>query len=110
MDYFAHRIHKATLLNGVVRLEFAVLKPDESGNYNPDVVRNDEVTFSVNLPMPGFARSMATMRELMKDLQQKGLLKGGESAEGAGPAQPQQGRNASMRDLTRDDDASKPIV
>ena len=85
MDYFAHRIHRADLVNGVIMLHFSVVKPDKDGNYNPD--GGDETSFTVNMPLQGFMRSMGTMRELIKDLQERGILKnneGGEAKEGEG--------------------------
>ncbi|MEP2785108.1 MAG: hypothetical protein ABJO67_17620 [Pseudoruegeria sp.] len=130
MDYFAHRIHKAEMANGVVRLELAVMQPDAQGNYDPErPVKPEEVTFSVNIPLGGFVRSMGTMRELMQDLQQKGVLKGPEGEQNQGGGQqgrggpqgrpqggpggpqggPQRGR-AGMRDITKDDGSDEQLV
>lgn len=84
MDYFAHRIHKANLVNGVVTLHLSVVKPDEEGNYNPDAApRPDECVFTVNIPLQGFVRSMGVMRELMKELHEQGILKSAPEGEGA---------------------------
>jgi len=83
MDYFAHRISRADLVNGVVILHFTVIKPDKDGNYNPeDQPKPEDRTFTVNLPLQGFMRSMTTMRELVKELQERGVLKTGGDGEG----------------------------
>ncbi|SDJ97102.1 hypothetical protein [Aliiruegeria lutimaris] len=76
MDLFAHRIHNAEYVNGVVRLECSILRPDEKGEYHPDSVKPEDTTFSVNLPLQGFMRSIGVMRELVNKLQEDGTIKG----------------------------------
>ncbi|NDR57030.1 hypothetical protein [Aliiruegeria sabulilitoris] len=76
MDLFAHRIHNAEYVNGVVRLECSIIRPDEKGEYHPDSVKAEDTTFTVNLPLQGFMRSIGVMRELFKKLQEDGTIKG----------------------------------
>jgi hypothetical protein len=87
MNYFAHRIHKADLVNGVVTLHLSMVRPDAEGRYNPETQpQPEDLAFTVNLPLQGFVRSMGVMRDLVKELHEKGILKsspeGGEAKEG----------------------------
>lgn len=112
MDLFAHRIHKAEFFNGIVRLECSVIRPDETGNFDPNAaVPPEEVSFTVNMPLQGFMRSLSEMRELAADLQKKGVLRGPEQGRAGGaPGQGGDPRANRMRDqkrlqdLTQDDD------
>ena len=119
MDLFAHRIHRSTYVNGIVRLEFSVLQPDKNGNYDPEAdVKPGDESFSVNIPIGGFMRSMGNMRDMMKELSDNGMLPGAEG-EGAkqGPGGQRKGMSAKtakpgkkMRDITKDDDSGEQLV
>lgn len=110
MDHYAHRMHKAQLVNGVVRMEFSILKPDEKGQFDPEApVKPDDVTFSANMPLSGFMRSLGVMREFVQQLQKDGML--GEEGEKARGPQANRGRQQSkMRDITKDDDSDEQLV
>ena len=117
LNYFAHRIHKSRVVNGVVCLEFCVLQPDSSGKYDPEAdVKPEEVTFTVNIPMGGFARSMGVMREMMEVLQKQGVLNGGEGEKGKGGPPDGKGSagasntNKKMRDLTLEEEPNEKLV
>ena len=119
MDYFAHKIHKSKLINGVVCLEFCVLQPDASGQFDPEAeVKPEEGTFTVNIPLGGFVRSMGVMRELMLELKKEGLLQGpaGQAPEGgrSGGTNDQDTANrktkTKMRDLTVDEDSDEKLL
>lgn len=109
MDLFAHRIHNAEYVNGVVRLECSVVRPDEKGEYHPnEPAKPGDTTFTVNLPVQGFMRSLGAMRELAKKLQDDGVIKGregggrpgGPPGEGRGPGQ---GGGRQLEDLSEQD-------
>lgn len=103
MDLFAHRIHKSELVNGVVRLEFSILKANSKGEYDPEAsVSADEVTFTANMPLSGFMRSMAVLREMTQELQKKGVLKGQENDQA-------RGGKPRMLDITKDDSDDKIV-
>ena len=114
MDLFAHRIHSAEYVNGCVRLECSIVRPDEKGEYHPNKpVEPGDTTFSVNLPLQGFMRSMGAMRELMQKLQEDGTIK----QQGEGRGRPQEGpkkmHRPDLSDLSeenRSDDGGSPIV
>lgn len=113
MDLFAHRIHRSTLVNGVVRLEFSVLMPDSNGNFDPEAdVKPGEESFSVNIPLGGFMRSMSNMRDMMRDLSERGLLPGadGDKKKGPGPKKGKSAKNNKMRDITKEDDSGDQLV
>lgn len=76
LDLFANRIHEAHFVNGIIRLEFCVAARDAKGEFSPDApVRPEDVRFTVNIPLTGFARSLAVLRQLAQTLQDKGLLR-----------------------------------
>jgi hypothetical protein len=103
LDLFAHRIHKASYVNGIVRLECSILHPDASGQYHPDApVPPQDVTFTVNMPLQGFLRSVASMRDLVNKLQEDGILNKSGGAEGQEPQQAKRGQRA-LRDLSEDE-------
>lgn len=115
MDYFAHRIHRSTYVNGIVRLEFSVLRPDKNGNYDPEAeVAPGEEAFSVNIPIGGFMRSMSNMRDMVKELSDKGMLPGSENegqGQGGRPRQGMSGKQGKkMRDITKEDDSGEQLV
>lgn len=108
MDLFAHRIHKADYVNGCVRLECSIVRPDEDGKYYPDApVKPEDTTFSVNLPLQGFMRSVGVMRELVGKLQEDGTLKGREKDGERRRPGTSQLKDLSEEDRSSDDD---PIV
>lgn len=104
MDIFAHRIHKATFLNGVVRLECSTLTADTGGKFDPDApVPQDQVTYALHLPIQGFLRSLKEMRDLAEKLRDDGVLK---SKDGQQGDQGRQGGQRALRDLSEDDRGS----
>ncbi len=108
MDLFAHRIHKADYVNGCVRLECSIVRPDDDGKYHPDApVKPEDTTFSVNLPLQGFMRSMGVMRELVGKLQEDGTLKGRDKDGDRRRPEASQLKDLSEEDRSSDDD---PIV
>lgn len=112
MDLFAHRIHRSTLINGVVRLEFSTLRPDKNGNFDPDseVAPGDE-SFSVNIPLGGFMRSMGNMRDMMRELSEAGMLPGADGEKGGkGPKGGKGAKQKKMRDITSEDDSGEQLV
>ena len=111
MDIFAHRIHKATFLNGVVRLECSTLSSNAEGKYDPDApVPPEQVTYALHLPLQGFLRSLKEMRELANQLREDGVLKGKDGQQGEGGQQPARGGQRALRDLSEDDRGSDQIV
>lgn len=115
MDLFAHRIHRATLIGGNVRLECSVLRPDANGKIDAEAVpAPGEESFSLTLPARGFMRSMATLREVMQEMQQSGMMqqRGGEEGDRAGRPAPgdkgtkglARGKNREMLDITKSGD------
>lgn len=124
MDLFAHRIHKAQLINGIVRLDFSVLKADSSGNFDPQApVSDEDTTFTVNIPIGGFVRSMGVMRDMMQALHKDGVIEKMEREGAGGPGGRQGGpgpggasgespaeRRKKMRDITKDDDSGEQLV
>jgi hypothetical protein len=99
LDLFANRLFRAHASGGVVRLEFGVAVDDKGelageGTATP----GDEVTFTVNMPLAGFGRSLAVLRQLAQDLQ---LRAGPRRTEGGGP---RGGGGRRLPDLTRDDE------
>ncbi len=107
MDLFAHRIHNAEFVNGCVRLECSIVRPDKDGQYHPDEpVKPEDTTFTVNLPLQGFMRSVGVIREMVGRLQEDGTLKG---REGDGDQRRQKG--AQLKDLSEEDQSpDDPIV
>jgi hypothetical protein len=92
MDLFAHRIHKATFMNGVVRLECSMVTLDADGKIDPDApVRPEQVTYALHVPLQGFMRSLKEMMDLANKLREDGVLKG----EGGG----RPGGQAGQRDI-----------
>ncbi|MEL7273730.1 MAG: hypothetical protein AAGK33_09855 [Pseudomonadota bacterium] len=117
MDLFAHRIHRCTYVNGIMRLDFSTLSPDKDGKVDPEQeVPVGEESFTVNIPLGGFMRSMGTMRETMQMLAEQGVLKGGPGGEGGpgggdggGRIDPMKKRKQ-FKDLTQSDDDDDQVV
>lgn len=110
MDLFAHRIHRATCINGIVKLEFSMIKPDKNGKFDPEQeVEPGEESFSVNVPLPGFMRSMGNMREMMRELAEAGQLPGMEG-QGEEAGSRAGAKRKKMRDITKDDDSGEQLV
>ena len=117
LNYFAHRIHKSRIVNGVVCLEFCVLQPDSSGKFDPEAgVKPEEVTFTVNIPLGGFTRSMGVMRAMMVELQEQGILNDGEGGKRKGGPTDGKGRadasntKKKRRDLTMEEEPNEKLV
>lgn len=104
MDLFAHRIHNADYVNGCVRLDCSVVRPDEKGEYHPnEPAKPEDTTFTVNLPLHGFLRSIGVMRELLKELQDDGTIKNREGDGGRpGAAEGQRGGRPQLKDLSEE--------
>lgn len=112
MDHFAHRIHRCTYVNGIMRLDFSTLTPGPDGKVDPEQeVPVGEESFTVNIPIGGFIRSMGTMRETMQMLAEQGILKGaqgGEQGDGGGRVDPMKQRQQ-FKDLTQADDDDQVV-
>ena len=106
LDLFAHRINRVNFGAGVVRIEFCVLPPNDKGEITPDTAVSDQdVNFTVTLPLGGFNRSMGDLRKFMQELQSKGLLKKPEDR-GSDPRR----RQGQLPDITGGSDNDEPVV
>lgn len=112
MELFANRIHRAAIVGNMIRLEFSVVRPDADGQFDAESdPAPGEEAFAVSIPVRGFLRSMGTMRDIVKDLNERGMLQqgaeaGGKGADGkdTGTKGLAAGRNREMPDLTKPDD------
>lgn len=76
MDFFATRIHRVRFHNGVVRIEFCTLEPDESGSISPQTpVKPEHIKFSVAIPVASLPRSIMELRNMHQELIEKGVLR-----------------------------------
>ena len=105
IDLFADRVHDVQFLNGIVRIEFCVAGRNESGEFTPDApIKPEDVHFTVNLPLPGFRRSIGVLRKFAEELREKGGMRKRE--EGGSPEGLRARKQASLVDITADEDAS----
>jgi hypothetical protein len=112
LDLFAHRIHNVEFLNGIVRLEFSLLRKREDGTIDPDApVPREDVSFTVSMPVQGFMRSLGQMRGLAMELQKQGVLKQGPGGgEGGGGREARMRGQKELRDLSELDDGDDQLV
>ncbi len=108
LDLFAHRIHNVEFLNGIVRLEFSLLRKREDGSIDPEApVPPEDVSFTVSMPVQGFMRSLGQMRGLAMELQKQGALKQGG---GGGEREARMRGQKELRDLSELDDGDDQLV
>lgn len=111
MDLFATRIHKASLHNGVVRIEFCLVEPEGNDELSPNTpVRPEHIKFSVAMPIASLPRSISEMRKLAQELAEKGILRAPEQGEQGQGAKRQMTGTPSENDDASDDGESGPLV
>lgn len=105
-EFFASRVHNVRLVGpGVIRIEFCIAGRNEDGEYAADApIKPEDIQFAVNVPLQGYLRSFAAMRDFTNQLKEKGMLRPKEDENEAKPQAFK--RQASLVDITAEGESS----
>lgn len=76
LDLFADGITNISIVAGVVRIDFYVVRPKGQPTDGATSETERDTHLSINLPLPGFVSSINILQRVLNELLQRGVVSG----------------------------------